>query len=301
MRLRLYEALGCVCLLAACAVAQNSASDAASAINSGDYPKAISIYESLAKQNPSDSNIWEQLGLAYHQSGKYADAIRCFQKAIDKGLEAPVGRYNLAAAYARAGQKQQSLDILADLTSKDIGLPFFSDSDFDSLKSEPRYQEIAATAQALLEPCKDTQRHPEFRQLDFWVGDWDVYSGKQKAGENLIELTLKDCVVVENWSGAQGDHGKSYNKWNPQKKEWEQFWVDDSGSTRYFEGQAVDGEMHWTTQFTARDGRPGTRRIVLSKLGPDKVRQLSEATLDGGKTWVTVYDFVYVRKGSARQ
>jgi len=36
--------------------------------------------------------------------------------------------------------------------------------------------------------------------------------------------------------------------------------------------------------------------MTLFNLGPDRVRQLSEQTVDGGKTWSTQYDFIYIRK-----
>jgi hypothetical protein len=33
--------------------------------------------------------------------------------------------------------------------------------------------------------------------------------------------------------------------------------------------------------------------MTLSNLGPDRVRQLSEASIDDGKTWHVTYDFLY--------
>ena len=33
-------------------------------------------------------------------------------------------------------------------------------------------------------------------------------------------------------------------------------------------------------------------------LGANRVRQLSEATADGGKTWTVNYDLIYTRRGT---
>jgi hypothetical protein len=38
------------------------------------------------------------------------------------------------------------------------------------------------------------------------------------------------------------------------------------------------------------------RHLTFTPLPEGKVRQLSESSMDGGKTWTTEYDFVYVKK-----
>ena len=45
-------------------------------------------------------------------------------------------------------------------------------------------------------------------------------------------------------------------------------------------------------------GGSGTfiRHLTFSKLPDAKVRQLSERSTDGGKTWITEYDFTYAPK-----
>jgi hypothetical protein len=55
--------------------------------------------------------------------------------------------------------------------------------------------------------------------------------------------------------------------------------------------------MRFTYDNVTPRGR-STGRFIFFNLGPDKVRQLQESTPDSGRTWQTVYDFIYVRKGS---
>jgi tetratricopeptide (TPR) repeat protein len=271
------------------------ASDGAKALAEGEPAKAVAIYEKVLQSAPKDSDSWENLGSAYMQTSRYADAQRAFQKALDTGFSGPTGKYNLACAYARLGDKQRALDLLSELITQKYAFPIAADPDLASLSKEPRFQELAATVQRLSEPCKD-KAHAEFRQLDFWIGEWEVFGGTQKAGDSSIQLILKDCVVLENWVGTTGDSGKSFNKYNTITKKWEQFWVSDTGSTQHFTGELVDGEMRYVLEQPLRSGGTLIRHLTFSKLPDGRVRQLSQGSTDGGKTWGTEYDYVYVPK-----
>ena len=41
---------------------------------------------------------------------------------------------------------------------------------------------------------RPTCNGPEYHQFDFWVGDWNVTSGGQMAGMNLVTLDVVGCV-----------------------------------------------------------------------------------------------------------
>lgn len=245
---------------------------------------------------PTDASGWEKLGTADLQSGKYADAVPALQKALDNGFPPQIGKYNLACAYARNGQKEKALDLLEAIAAgPGLPGPIANDPDLASLAAEPRFQKLVAASQRAAEPCKDPA-NAQYRQLDFWVGEWDVYSGQQKVGESSVQLILKDCVVFENWHGLQGGDGKSLNKYNNVTKQWEQFWASDSGTTNYFKGSLMDGEMRYTLEMPGPAGGTLLRHLTFTPMAQGKVRQLSERSIDNGKTWATEYDFVYVKK-----
>jgi tetratricopeptide (TPR) repeat protein len=258
---------------------------------------ALTSYGAAQAATPTNANGWEKQGTDDLQAGKYAEAITALQRALDSGFPAQIGKYNLACAYARNGDKQKALDLL-EAVAAGPGLPgpIANDPDLASLTGEPRFQKLVAAAQLAAEPCKNAQVNPQYRQLDFWVGEWDVYAGKQKVGESSVQLILKDCVVFENWRGLQGGSGKSFNKYNNATKEWEQFWVSDSGSTNYFQGTLVDTSMRYKLEMPGPNGGTLMRHLTFTPLEGGKVRQLSEGSTDGGKTWTTEYDFVYVKK-----
>ena len=46
---------------------------------------------------------------------------------------------------------------------------------------------------------------PEYRQFDFWVGDWDVFGpAGARTGTNRVDRLLNGCVLQEHWVGAGG-------------------------------------------------------------------------------------------------
>jgi FimV-like protein len=283
-----------LCCFATLFAAAQSNDEAAKALAAGDTAKAISLYKHAVDANPNDANGWEQLGGAYQQAAQYSDAAHAFQAALDKGYASPYGKYNLACAYARMGEKDRALDLLSEVVAKGVPVPMAGDPDLASLTTEPRFLELQKKAQAANEPCRDPQSHPEYRQFDFWVGEWDVFSGTQPVGTSSVQLILKDCVVFENWRAlAGGSEGKSLNKYNSSSKKWEQFWVADNGGTTHYIGELKDGAMAFVEALSPK---PVTQRLTFSKLSDGRVRQLGEQSSDGGKTWTIGYDFIYVKK-----
>jgi hypothetical protein len=47
-----------------------------------EYNKAIECFNQSTDLNPSDANVWNYKGLAFHELGKYEDAIASYDKAI---------------------------------------------------------------------------------------------------------------------------------------------------------------------------------------------------------------------------
>ena len=66
-----------------------------------------------------------------------------------------------------------------------------------------------------------------FDQFDFWGGVWEIFdsTGSTKVGENSIRKMEAGCMIMENWTSAQGGTGTSLNYFNPVTNEWRQVWV----------------------------------------------------------------------------
>ena len=144
---------------------------------------------------------------------------------------------------------------------------------------------------------------PEFRQFDFWVGEWEAFGPKGKAGDSKISIIIDSCVILEEWTSAglqQGFRyaGKSFNTYNKATRQWQQTWVDNTGNTTEFlRGEASPGKIiFYADHVTGPKGENYLRRLTFTKLSDDKVRQFGERSMDGGQTWTTEYDLEYRRK-----
>jgi hypothetical protein len=148
----------------------------------------------------------------------------------------------------------------------------------------------AATAPA---PCSA----PECRQFDFWIGDWDVQKADgSPAGTNRVEKILGDCVLQENWKGAKGSEGRSFNLWDATDRRWHQTWVDDQGTRLVLEGGFENGRMVLSGESPTSNGTRALNRITWTPHGADRVEQHWEVSVDGGKTWSDAFWGLYVRR-----
>ena len=139
---------------------------------------------------------------------------------------------------------------------------------------------------------------PEYRQFDFWIGDWDVFTPDgQQVGTNRITLILGTCVLLENWTGKSGLEGWSFNTYDRAGKNWHQNWVDSHGSRLDLVGTLAGKSMVLSGEKIETDGGRTINRITWTPIDANKVRQLWEQSKDGGKTWTAAFDGTYVRKG----
>ena len=137
---------------------------------------------------------------------------------------------------------------------------------------------------------------PEYRQFDFWVGDWQVTSGGRPVGTNLMTLEEDSCLVHEHWTGAGGGTGQSFNFYDRSDGRWHQVWVSNRGVVLDLSGTYRDGKLEYTgEQVPAAGGAPVRQRLSFTANADGTVRQLWETSADGD-TWRVVFDGLYTRK-----
>jgi hypothetical protein len=137
----------------------------------------------------------------------------------------------------------------------------------------------------------------EYRQFDFWIGDWEVYRPDGKpAGTNRIRRILGGCVIQENWSGVGGSSGTSYNIYDRTRRQWHQTWVDNQGGLLQLDGEFTDARMTLRGETPDSSGVKLLQRITWDRVSEAEVRQLWESSRDGGKTWTVVFDGRYQRR-----
>lgn len=147
-----------------------------------------------------------------------------------------------------------------------------------------------------LASCADDAR---FSLLDFWIGEWTVYTGGKKAGDNRIEKILGGCAVAEFWVGRQGGKGQSLF-FIDTDGHWQQVWVTEWAANPGGVKQKTHVEMEGdSVRFQGEISHPEHGRYLdrttLTPLQDGSVRQLIEISTDGGKTWQVTFDAVYER------
>ena len=155
----------------------------------------------------------------------------------------------------------------------------------------PLFVCMAGAAQAAA-PCDG----PEFRQFDFWVGEWQVNSPDGKFhGTNRIEREYGGCVIHEHYITGRGYSGESLNIYDASRKVWHQSWVDNSGTLLMLEGHLIDGRMVLEGDATGTDGQVSKQRITWTPNADGSVRQLWESR-DAKGEWSTSFDGIYTKK-----
>ncbi len=266
-----------------------------------NWTEAESQYSALTRQNPENPRFWYRLSVSARKDKHYDLALAAMQKAktlgASKNLPAFIADYEIAVIFAGMGESDHALASLKSSADGGYSQPtrLADDTEWNSLRSSPRFVALAKQVQHNSAPCEDA----EFRQFDFWIGDWDVVSAADGThqGSSHIAKEMGGCVIWENWTSAGGPYfGKSYNTWNVNLKRWEQYWVDNAAGVIFFHGGIKDGVMdYWTDDVPQPAGGTLMRHLQFFSLSADKVRQFSQGSNDGGKTWHVEYDFVYTR------
>jgi tetratricopeptide (TPR) repeat protein len=278
-----------------------AAEKAYAAFHAGAWKEAAEAYEALHRAEPADAGHAFRLGVSLAQVGETRRALEALDRAAALGWPLPQVAFRRASALARAGDRDGAIAALEGAVDAGFGQLQLLDGEsaFAALREDPRFRALRAAIERSLAPCR---HDPKYREFDFWLGAWDVRpSGtpaSQPPAENIITLEHDGCVVQEHWQ-APNSNGQSFNIWDSSRGAWFQTWVDNGGGLHEYRGN-LDAEGNMVFHGELAPPRGGTGRIptrlTFFKLGPDRVRQLSEQSHDGGKTWSVAYDLIYVRR-----
>ena len=246
-------------------------------------------------QQPSTADEWFALGTTRNSAGDFRGAAEAFEKARSLGyLPRPAVNLRIAGAWAHAGDKDRAFKVLQQMADGGFGPPdqLLAADDLVALRSDPRWHPLVEQMNHNGHPCRYA---PEFRQFDYWLGEWDVLVGGHKVAQSSVQLILDECVIFENYSNSLGYAGKSFSLWDAASRKWEQRYVDTTGALHHWTGQLEDGTMifYWTY---SRNGATTTQRMKYLKEGPDQVRQVIDSSTDGGKSWASSFNGLYVRR-----
>lgn len=264
--------------------------DADALLAGQDWRAAASAYEALLDSDEANANNWFSLGQARHQLLDYAGARDAYRTALSKGFQ-PAGRarFHLARALMSLGDKEGALTALEELAASGSGPThrvLLATAEFAALLSEPRFVAVVAA----LTPCNTK----EYRDFDFWIGDWDVKpAGSTAIAHNKISSVQEGCAVLEEYTNGAFT-GMSLNFYDSVTGKWNQSWMSNAGGAVYLEGGLNDaGAMVMTDENLGVSKVSGSINRVTWTPNANGLRQYWEVSADGGKTWSVAFDGTY--------
>jgi len=137
---------------------------------------------------------------------------------------------------------------------------------------------------------------PEYKQLDFILGSWEVSNkGKKSADVTFEPTSTSNCGLSETWHNANGGGGSGLFANSPVGHGWEYFWVPSSGQPTWLHDGKPTGngeEMQFTLTRTQPDGSSHVSHWTLTKMPDGQIRELSVNTEDGK----TEYELMWTKK-----
>jgi hypothetical protein len=136
---------------------------------------------------------------------------------------------------------------------------------------------------------------PEYRQLDFWLGDWDTFEpgdSTTSVARAHVDLIAAGCAIHELYEQTDGLIGDSILSFDPVRKLWQQTWVTNHGSLMVIAGRFNDGVLTLEGTNHYSNGKSPLQRITWKAEGSG-VRESSVISKDGGKTWEPAFDVLF--------
>jgi hypothetical protein len=144
---------------------------------------------------------------------------------------------------------------------------------------------------------------PEHRQLDFWIGEWDVSpaGSDMVVAESTIRALDQGCSIFEEWRPFQGPSGHSLSDYDPLTQKWHQTWIDSAGVRTLFTGAFENGAMALDYDTAPPAGQPqGRRRMSYQQIDANTVRQWGARFNDATGAWDVTWDLTYKRRAGTR-
>lgn len=143
----------------------------------------------------------------------------------------------------------------------------------------------------------------EYRQFDFWLGDWDTFEAEDLNGASIaraqITPLVDGCALHERYEQTDGLVGDSILSFDPVRRQWQQIWVTNRGSIMVLWGELRDGALVLEGEVHLHDGGTVLQRITWRR-EEDAVRESAELSRDGGAHWEPAFDVVFRKRGDAR-
>lgn len=144
-------------------------------------------------------------------------------------------------------------------------------------------------------PARPNCSAPNHRELDYWVGAWNVFDTAQgfQVATSRVERIMDGCSIRESYEAPNAPggaySGTSYSSFDRKDGKWHQMYVDVNGNVGLYVGALQGNEI-----VLEAPGRGGSlQRMTYRPLPDGSVQQIGLVSTDGGKSWAAGYDYTY--------
>ncbi len=141
----------------------------------------------------------------------------------------------------------------------------------------------------------------EYRQFDYWIGDWDTFDMDGSNGPSIAraEITslVDGCALHERYEQSDGLVGDSILSFDPVRRQWQQTWITNRGSNMVLWGELRDGALVLEGEVHLHDGATILQRITWRAEG-DAVRETAVLSRDGGASWAPAFDVLFRKRNA---
>ncbi|NJN73311.1 MAG: tetratricopeptide repeat protein [Limnothrix sp. RL_2_0] len=114
-----------------------------------NYELAIASYDKALEIKPDKHEAWNNRGIALNELGRNEEAIASFDKALEIKPDYANAYYNKACLFALQNKIETALELLTTAINLDPKYQEMAktDSDFDSIREDPRFQALTQDKQ----------------------------------------------------------------------------------------------------------------------------------------------------------
>ena len=136
---------------------------------------------------------------------------------------------------------------------------------------------------------------PRYHELDFWIGDWDVFDAVTPAkpvANVRVAAVLEGCALREEYRDPSGLKGLSLSSYVASRELWQQTWLTNRGALLVLEGGLRGEEFVLEGNDIAPDGKARRVRGIWKRVR-EGVRETAVRSTDGGVTWLPWFDLLF--------
>lgn len=145
-------------------------------LQQGDIPSAVMCFETAAKQNENNAEIWELLGISQSENEKDPNAIAALRKCLELNPNNPKVMMALAVSYTNESLQSQAVKMLTNWLKSNAEYQHLVPSSFHSDESDDRTSSVV--------------RAPELEEMQ------NIFMKAVQQKQPAIDADIQECLGI---------------------------------------------------------------------------------------------------------